>query len=171
MRFALKLATALAGVCLIAVLVYVVGARGKGPVELVFGRVSLPVLSLVYIAEARDLFRSQNLQVDVRPYDLGREAMRDLLADRIDVATVYNTPVLTKALEGAPLRILSTVHSAEHQTGIIARTDRGIRRAEDLVGKKIAVTKNTTAYLFLVLYLKSRGIAGGSPWSIPPRGK
>lgn len=159
MRSAFKPTLAVVGVALLGAFGYVVGVRDPAPSELVLGRVSLPVLSLVYVAEARDLFRSQKVKVDIRPYELGREAMRDLLAGRVEVATVYNTPVLMKALEGAPLRVLSTVHSAERQTGIIARTDRGIRRAEDLVGKTIAVTKNTTAFLFLVLYLKGQGIA------------
>jgi ABC-type nitrate/sulfonate/bicarbonate transport system substrate-binding protein len=130
--------------------------------RLVVSRIALPSLGLVYLAEEQGFFADHSLEVEFRSYPTGRQAMADLEHNKADLVTVYQTPVLERALENQPLRVLSSLHNSFRGTAIIARRDRGIHCAADLVGRRVGVPLKTSGELFIRGVLKLEGIAWSS---------
>lgn len=122
------------------------------------GRGGNPVYVLMYLAEHHGLYEAAGVRVKVEDFATGRDALSALIEGKVDLSTSYQTPVLLRSFEGNPLRILSALHSASQNTAIVGRTDRGIREAADLAGKKVGLTFDTSAELFLALLAKSNGV-------------
>lgn len=130
--------------------------------RLVVSRVALPSVGLLYIAEERGLYEENDLEVDFLAFSTGREALKELDSGKADLATVYQTPILERALENNPLRILTSLHNSNRGTGIVARRDRGIYRPMDLVGRRVGVPLKTSGELFFKGFLQLEGISWSS---------
>ena len=96
---------------------------------------------------------------DVRlvPVPNGRAAMAELLSGRVDAATGSETQALINSNAEPGIRIILTLAEARYR--IIARRSAGIRRTEDLRGKKVAATVNTSSQYFLTQMLRTAGMA------------
>lgn len=129
--------------------------------RLVVSRISLPSLGLIYLAEEQGFFQEHSLDVDFHSYATGREALIDLDTGKSDLVTVYQTPILERALENNPVRVLTSLHNSSRGTGVVARRDRGIHRPADLVGRRVGVPMKTSGELFFRGFLKLEGIAWG----------
>lgn len=129
------------------------------PLKLTVGRVALPVVALLHIAEARDYFAKEGLDVRFVDFPTGREALDETIAGKYDLAVAYTTPVVRQIGRGADLAILTTLHQSGRNTALVARRDRGIERPDDLRGKTIGVSKSTSGEFFLHLLLTSFDIA------------
>lgn len=73
-----------------------------------------------------------------------------------DVMSTANSYVISGRAEGA--KITGICGIAGRGQAIIARQDRGIRRLEDLRGKKLATKKFTSSHVMLMLVLRAVGI-------------
>lgn len=129
--------------------------------RLVLGTMHFPTLGLVYVAQAKGYFGAHGLEVELRRFPTGREALAALGAERVDAATAYETPVVLRAAHDPLLRVLTTLHASSASTRLVARADRGISTAADLGGKRIAIPRNTNAEYFLDVLLA---------WNAIPRG-
>ncbi len=99
---------------------------------LVIGLVPEAGNGLALVALDRGFFAHEGIALEVRSFASGRDALRALLAREVDVATVYQTPVVLAALEGpSPVRLLTVVHRASRNTALVARADRGIATVGD----------------------------------------
>lgn len=125
----------------------------SGPRERVtLSTVRLPAFGLVFIAEARGYFAANGVTLVQRPFSSGRDALGALAAHEVDAATVFESPIARRAVWDRDLRVLTTLHVSNRNTCVMARADRGIRRAEDLAGKRLGAPRNTNAdYLLHVL--------------------
>ncbi len=85
--------------------------------------------------------------VEIVPVPNGRVAMAELLKGNVDAATGSETQMLLNSIAEPGIRVVLTL--AEAQYRIIARRSAGIRRIEDLRGKKVAATVNTSSLYFL----------------------
>ncbi len=162
-RFAGKtrtLALGLVAVAMIAAVVWFLKIRAsQRPLPTItLGRGGNPVYVLMYLAEHHGLYEPQGVRVEVQSFATGRDALSAMIEGKVDLATSYQTPVLLRSFDGHPLRILSSLHSASQNTAIVARTDRGIRAPNDLAGKKVGLTFDTSAELFLTLLTRSNGV-------------
>ena len=132
--------------------------RPQALTKLVVADASQPAFALIYIANAKGFFADRGLEVSFRKFASGREALKSVLKGQADVATVFETPIIVNVGKGVGLKVLTALHSSTENTSMIARRDRGIENAADLVGKNIGVTLNTNAEFFLFRFLAIEGI-------------
>ncbi|MBW8758384.1 MAG: ABC transporter substrate-binding protein [Burkholderiales bacterium] len=120
---------------------------------------TVPHAGLIHIASARDLFRSQGLDVTLLPQSYGKAAVAELLRGNSDLAVAADVPVVVEILKGAPLSIIAAVANASNELAVLGRIDRGIRTASDLAGRRVGVTLGTSGEYFLWAFLVRHRIA------------
>ena len=94
--------------------------------------------------------------VQIVPVPNGRAAMTQLLNGSVDAATGSETQMLLNSIAEPGIRIVVTLAEARYR--IIARRSAGIRRMEDLRGKKLAATVNTSSQYYLREMLRKAGM-------------
>jgi NitT/TauT family transport system substrate-binding protein len=82
--------------------------------------------------------------------------MAQLLHGDVDAATGSETQMLLNSIAEPGIRIILTLAEARYR--IVARRSSGIRRIEDLRGKKVAATLNTSSQYFLREMLRKSGM-------------
>ncbi|MEJ2719281.1 MAG: NrtA/SsuA/CpmA family ABC transporter substrate-binding protein [Deltaproteobacteria bacterium] len=118
------------------------------------GTSEIALSSLIWIAKERGYFAEQGLDIDFKLYESGHLAVQDLLAGHLDLATATEFAAVHSFMDRPDLRIISVLDRAESQQ-LVARKDRGITQTADLRGKRIGLTKGSSAeyYLHLLLIL------------------
>ena len=94
--------------------------------------------------------------VQIVPVSNGRVAMAQLLHGDVDAATGSETQMLLNSIAEPGIRIVMTLAEARYR--IIARQSAGIRRIQDLRGKKVAATVNTSSQYYLREMLRKSGM-------------
>jgi sulfonate transport system substrate-binding protein len=94
--------------------------------------------------------------VEIVPVPNGRVAMAQLLNGSVDAATGSETQMLLNSIAEPGIRIILTLAEARYR--IVARQSAGIRRIEDLRGKKVAATVNTSSQYYLREMLRKSGM-------------
>ncbi|MBZ5632571.1 MAG: ABC transporter substrate-binding protein [Acidobacteriia bacterium] len=94
--------------------------------------------------------------VQIVPVPNGRMAMERLLHGDVDAATGSETQMLLNSIAEPGIRIILTLAEARYR--IIARGSAGIHRVEDLRGKKVAATVNTSSQYYLREILRKAGM-------------
>jgi ABC-type nitrate/sulfonate/bicarbonate transport system substrate-binding protein len=126
--------------------------------RLVIGLPRLPSNALVFLAADAGYTREEGVELVIEEFATGKDALAAALAGRVDLATVYETPVVFEAFKGAPLRILTMLHTSARSMALVARTDRGIKDPNDLATRRIGVARGTNAEFFLRTLLASSGL-------------
>ena len=114
--------------------------------------------ALVYIANEQGLFKENGLDVTIKDYQSGKAAADSLIAGEADISTSADLVFVSNAAEHTDLRVLGTVATYETKE-LVARKDKGITAINDLVGKKIGVTKKSGAEFLLGVFLTYNGIS------------
>jgi NitT/TauT family transport system substrate-binding protein len=125
-----------------------------GPLEKITIGTNFNELSgLLFITQDQGYAKAYGLELDLKPYQAGRDAILDLKAGRLDLACGAEFVLVSEVLAGATdLRCLATLGSGEVNE-LIARRDRSINRPEDLRGKTIGVPRGTNLEYFLGRFL------------------
>ncbi|SEK24287.1 sulfonate transport system substrate-binding protein [Roseateles sp. YR242] len=84
-------------------------------------------------------------------------ALEYLNADSIDFGSTAGLAALLAKANGAPIRS-PYIYSRPEWTALVVRGDSNIRSLSDLKGKKVAATKGTDPYLFLLRALHTVGL-------------
>lgn len=113
----------------------------------------------VLLAHELGFFVQEGLEVTVKKYLVGLQALEAMLAGECEMATVGETPVVMKSFERQDFRIVATTATSDDATRVLANKERGIQRPEDLKGKRIFVHKNTTNHFFVVMFLAKFGLS------------
>ena len=161
------IAAALIAALLIAVWVRLAAQPAQQPEKLVIAISWHPAFALIHIADERGYFKDENLQVELRSYELGRDALNSVIEGKADLATVFETPVVQRIYQGTALGIISTLHTSSRSQVLIARRDRGITDLADIKGKRIGVTPGSSMEYFIHVLLTSEGIATSSVTVVP----
>ncbi len=104
------------------------GGKYAGPVEkITLGVVAIESSSLVYIADAKGMFKEHGLDVTIIDFPDGVKASDDLLKNRVDVAVVADFIFVTRSLHVNDLRIFGSIFRGD-TFEVIARKDRGITK-------------------------------------------
>jgi len=133
------------------------GKPTKSPEHLVFADPSNPIASLIYVAEAKGYFRDENLTLSYNKFTSGRDAINNVLAGEADVAVGTEFPYANNILHGKALRLLGTVQRTNQNAAVVARRDRGIAKAADLIGKRIGSAPDTNSDYLLSVMLREQG--------------
>lgn len=108
----------------------------------------MPVSASVFVAKERGLFKKAGLQVETREYELGKTALEDLLAGRVDVAFAAVTPVVYSCMAGDNFKIIATVASSANMVALAGRKDLGIQKVADIRGKRVGLISGTSGEFF-----------------------
>ncbi len=117
--------------------------------------------ALIYLADSQGFFKKHGVDVVIKMYESGPEAVNDLIADKIDVASSAEFVLVLQSSIYPDLRIPATICVAsDHE--LVVRKDRGIARPQDLKGKRVAVTRGSSGEFFHYNYLIFNRIPAGS---------
>jgi len=112
----------------------------------------------VHVAYEKGYFKDEGLDVELIMNPDGKTSLQMLFDGKADIVNVMGTPVVYASFDRDDFYIIGKIrHSKIHF--VVARKDRGIHKTSDLKGKKVAVTKGTSAEFFMDAYLIYNGIA------------
>ncbi len=98
-------------------------------------------------------------KVEFSTFQFGPPLVEAAGADKIDLAWVGNTPPLFGAAAGADFKIIAAVREYDSQeNSLLVPKGSPIKDFKDLVGKKVAVPKGSSANGYLFSGLKRQGI-------------
>ena len=113
----------------------------------------------VFIAENKGYFREEGLDISIKMFNSGKDSFLDMLENRgVDIATVAPTPIMFNSFKRKDFSIVATFVDSDDDVKLIARNDKGIETAGDLIGKKIGTPSGTTGQFFTDIFLLMRGI-------------
>ncbi len=133
-------------------------ARPPDTRSVVLGVSREPLSAFAYIARDEGLFEQAGLDVEFVEYESAQQAMDALLAGEVEAALAADTPIVSAAINGEPLRIITTVGTDANDIKVVARSDAGISAPADLRGKRVGTRKLTAAHFFLHVFLVKYGI-------------
>jgi NitT/TauT family transport system substrate-binding protein len=115
--------------------------------------------ALIWIAEDKGYFSANGLKVNIKTYDAGVRAAKDLLAGKLDLATATDFVVARSILNGDDLRIICNICEVGGETiRIAARKDHGITKLSDIRGKRFGVALGSIGEFALDLLLVIQNI-------------
>jgi sulfonate transport system substrate-binding protein len=88
------------------------------------------------------------------------KALEFLNAGSLDFGSSAGAAALLAKINGNPIRSV-WVYSKPEWTALVTRPDSGIAKVEDLSGRRVAATKGTDPYIFLLRALETHGLAAG----------
>ena len=126
-------------------------------ITLALGHESLS--SLVIIADNKNYFHEQGVDVTIKTFKGGKQALiKGLLSGDADLATSADVPIVFNSFNRNDFKIISTIGSSDNEPRIIARKDKLIKTPGDLTGKKIVTKKGSAVHFFLNTFLAFSGI-------------
>lgn len=114
--------------------------------------------ALMLVASAQGLFLKAGVDVVSQPFELGKDALKSVFDGKADLAVVGDTPTMFALLGGADIAMLAGISQNRRALAIVAHSDRGIQKIQDLKGKSIGVTKGTNLTYFLDAMLQIHGV-------------
>jgi len=114
--------------------------------------------ALVYVAEGQGFFEEYGLDVTIKGFGSGKACADALIADEADISTSADFVFVSHSFEYTDLRILGTVATKQVKE-LVARKDKGITTIDDLIGKKIGVTKKSGAEFLFGRFLTLNGLS------------
>jgi sulfonate transport system substrate-binding protein len=88
------------------------------------------------------------------------KALEFLNAGSIDFGSTAGAAALLAKINGNPIETI-WIYSKPEWTALVTRPDTGIAKVEDLKGRRVAATKGTDPYIFLLRALGRHGLAVG----------
>jgi len=115
-------------------------------------------LGLVYVAEDRDMFSENGLDVTYREYDTGVGALDGVLDGEADIAVgTAEYPLVEKAFQGAQISAFACIDRPDF-IYLVGRKDHGIDGPSDLVGKRVGTVAGSIAQFYLGRFLELNGM-------------
>jgi len=153
------------GIVIIAVIGVSVGGcqeqpeKYTGPVEkITVAAAEYLTGALIYVAEDQGFFEENGLDVTIKGYGSGKACADALINGEADISTSADNVLVSNSFEHTELRVLGTVATAQVKE-LVARKDKGITTINDLIGKKLGVTKKSGAEFLLGPFLIFNGLS------------
>lgn len=121
---------------------------------IVIGVEDNPLSGLVVIAHEEHYFRQQHVSVALERFVTGHKAINAMLANKVQLATASNIPILLHFVKDRHVKILATISRAYSQLKLVVRDDRNIHSPTELKGRRIATEKNSSLDYYTYLFLK-----------------
>jgi ABC-type nitrate/sulfonate/bicarbonate transport system substrate-binding protein len=126
--------------------------------EIKLAATSANIAGLFFVADARRLFEKKGLSATVKTYQSGPLSLKALESGAVDVATVADFAFVANSFRNENLKVIGTIAQGGGMQ-IITRRESGIAKPGDLLGRTVAVPKDTIAQFFLGAYCQRNGIA------------
>lgn len=124
---------------------------GSNPV-----RVGLPLdphSALLIVALETRALSNQGIEPIVSTYPSGKRALDEgLLTGREDFVTASDVPVALAGFADPPLRVIASVSSTDNVNRVVTRSSLGIRRPQDLAGRRIGTQQGSAVHFFWHLF-------------------
>jgi len=114
--------------------------------------------ALTLIAGQKGFFTKYGLNVTIKDYPTGVDAVRDLLSGNSDLAYATEYVGVVFLENSTDLKIIGSTAKSD-AISLVARRDHGIISPKDLQGKTIAVPEGTQAEFYLGRYLELNGLS------------
>lgn len=108
----------------------------------------MPVSAPIFVAQERGLFKKAGLEVEAREYELGKTALEDLNAGRLDIAFAAVTPIVYSCMAGGDFKIIATAASSANMVALAGRKDLGIQKVSDIRGKRVGLIRGTSGEFY-----------------------
>jgi NitT/TauT family transport system substrate-binding protein len=129
-----------------------------GPIEsIILGTTFLESVSPGFVAEDQQFFTKNGLNVTLKYYDVGLNAVIALEKGEVDMAWCAEYILVGQALGNQNIQTIGSVAKTDFAS-IVARKDRGIENISDLYGKKIGVVRGTVMEFYLGRFLELNGL-------------
>jgi len=129
--------------------------QAQKKVSICFGSASS---SLLPIALEQGYFRAEGVEMELRPFTSGKNALQAMLDGKCDLATTAQTPVVHHSMIRRDFLIVANLSLSDDFEKIVVRTDRGILKGADLKGRRIALPEFTTQHYLLDTFLAYNGL-------------
>jgi len=117
-----------------------------------------PVSLPLYVAQRRGFFADEHVDVVISDCVGGTACLRQVLDDKVDLATTSEMPVVLQAFAHGDVAIVATMAHATDNLKLIARKASGVTRSEQLDGRKVGVIAGTAAQYLLEIHLLTVGV-------------
>lgn len=134
------------------------GKVSQPPERLIFAVAAVLDSVPALVAHQQGYFVQEGLDVEVKFYPSGKDALAAVRRGEADLATVADFPLVLAVLEGADIRMLATISKSGRENSIVARKDRGITAPGHIRGKIVGVIPGTTSEFLLDEFLIMHGI-------------
>lgn len=136
-------------------------AAPDGPVDL--SQVTLRVgdqraISIAVLMQASGQLDDAPYRVEFSTFTAGPPLVEAAGAGGIDLAQVGNTPAVFGAAAGADIKVVGALQASGKGDAILVSEDSPVAGVADLRGRKVAVTKGSSANANLLLHLKNVGL-------------
>lgn len=145
----------------------VTGKVSQPPERLVFAVAELLDSVPALVAHQQGFFAQEGLDVEVRFYSAGKDALAAVRRGEADLATVADFPIVLAILDGADIRIIATISKSGRENSIVARKDRGITEPSHIRGKVVGVIPRTTSEFLLDEFLIMNGMPRSAITVVP----
>lgn len=112
----------------------------------------------LFVADEHGFFAGNGLNVTIRPYTDGDQAIAAAEAGEVEVAMATEYPLVVAALGDRAVSVIGCIDRAE-TTSVIGRSDRGVATVADLRGKRVGVTRRTIPEFYLGRLLELNGMS------------
>lgn len=126
--------------------------------EVVIGMDASAAGALIHVAYSQGYFTDNDLDVAIKYYSSGLEAMEGALKGEVDAAVCSEFAMVGKIFTGEPVRSWASIDRFMH-VYLIALSSGDIASATDLRGKKIGLPLKTSAEFYLGRLLELNGIS------------
>ena len=126
----------------------------QGQLELVtIGAEFTQVNMLLFVAQSRNYFSDNDLNVTLKQYNSGAAALGAMINGEVNIAMSSEFSVVGKALANSSISILGTIDRLQ-QIYVVARKDRDIQNISDIADKSVGLTIGNSAEFFLGRFLE-----------------
>ena len=128
--------------------------------EIVIGCENSILPSAVWVAKSKGYFREEGLNVRIKEFDSGRDALVSMLRNRdTDICTASQTPIVFHSFNRDDFSIIGTMVYSYNDIKVLVRQDKWIKNPTDLKGRKIGITKGSAGQFYLNLFLNYNGLS------------
>jgi NitT/TauT family transport system substrate-binding protein len=131
----------------------------SGPVEsITLGTVLQEGSIPIFVAENQQFFTSNGLNITLKYYDTGAQAVNAMLKDEVDISsTAADYVLVNQIMNRAAIQTVGSIGKLNY-VGLVGRKDRGITAISQLRGKRIGIIHGTSLDFFLGRFLSLNGI-------------
>lgn len=130
----------------------------KELVKVTLAENSAAATAVVYVAWGKGFFKEEGLDVDLKPFTMGRLALDAVLGQRADVGAMAETPPMLAAFHNQPIRIIAATEDSARAMKVLVRKDKGVNKPSDLIGRKVACSIGTNSEYFMSAFMAAKGI-------------
>lgn len=117
-----------------------------------------PTGHLIWIADKKGFFAAAGVDVKVLNFSSGIVASKALIDGNVMLANSSEFAFVNNVIRHRDLRILASM-ARVNSASLFARKDRGIMSVQDLIGRRIGVTRRSIGEFFLGEYLSINGLS------------